>query len=142
MFQHLTKLCSAATECIAAFAVDSILQTRLLQAGVLWHLLLFMLDYDYTLDEGGVARSEEANQQEVCNKLAKLAVLACARLGGYLNGEQASPTNQLTRSSLEVLLTPYLVGQLSADTPEQVKSFTSGFIIYWFTFIDAETIDQ
>jgi len=62
-FQHLTKLCSATTECLAALAIDSILQMRMLQAGALWHLLLFMLDYDYTLEEGGVERSADANQQ-------------------------------------------------------------------------------
>jgi hypothetical protein len=44
----------------------------MLQAGVLWHLLLFMFSYDFTLEEGGVERSEEANQQVspfVCHKL-------------------------------------------------------------------------
>jgi hypothetical protein len=51
------------------------LQMMLLQAGVLWHLLLFMFSYDFTLEEGGVERSEEANQQVspiVCHKLGIL----------------------------------------------------------------------
>ena len=34
-----------------------------LQAGVLWHLLLFLFNYDYTLDESGVEKSAETNQQ-------------------------------------------------------------------------------
>lgn len=36
-----------------------------LQAGVLWHLFLFLFKYDYTLDESGVDASDETNQQ-VC----------------------------------------------------------------------------
>ena len=30
---------------------------------MLWHLLLFMFNYDYTLEEGGVESSAETNQQ-------------------------------------------------------------------------------
>lgn len=61
----MTKLCLAATECVGSLAVDSILQMQLLQSGCLWHLLLFMFNYDFTLEEGGVERSEEANQQVI-----------------------------------------------------------------------------
>ncbi|KAJ8971338.1 hypothetical protein NQ314_000751 [Rhamnusium bicolor] len=90
-FKHLIKLCSVATECVTALSVDSILQLELLKAGALWHLLLYMFKYDYTLDEGGVERSEEANQQEISNRLAKESVRACAALGGYIPGEDAPP---------------------------------------------------
>lgn len=62
-FKHLTRLCSVATECVSSLAVDYMLQMQLLQAGALWHLLLFMFSYDFTLEEGGVERSEDANQQ-------------------------------------------------------------------------------
>jgi hypothetical protein len=47
--QHLTSLCAVAAECVSALAVDSDLQMHLLQAGVLWHLLIFLFDYDFTL---------------------------------------------------------------------------------------------
>lgn len=118
----MTKLCYIATECVSALAVDAILQMHLLKAGILWHLLLFMFQYDYTLDEGGVERSEEANQQEVSNKLAKEAVRASATLGGYLKTESGtSPENPVTRSILEQLLTPYLANQLGNDKPEDVR---------------------
>ena len=50
-------------ECVSAFAADSILQLHMMQAGVLWHLLLFLFYYDFTLDEGGVEKSESSNQQ-------------------------------------------------------------------------------
>ena len=80
--QHLTALCAVATECVSSLAIDPILQMHLLQAGCLWHLLIFLFDYDYTLEEGGVEAEEENSKQVVANKLAKLAVLACSRLAG------------------------------------------------------------
>ncbi|XP_019866686.2 dnaJ homolog subfamily C member 13 [Aethina tumida] len=119
-FKHLTKLCSIATECISAFAVDGILQVELLKAGALWHLLLFMFNYDFTLDEGGVERTEDANQQEISNRLAKEAVKACASLGGYIAGPDKPPRNDLTRSILDSLLTPYLANQLGNEKPENI----------------------
>ena len=33
--------------------------------GCLWHLLIFLFDYDYTLEEGGVEAEEEASKQLV-----------------------------------------------------------------------------
>jgi len=68
---------------VSAFAVDQWLQTNLLHKGVLFHLMLFMFNYDYTLDEGGVETSDESNTQEVANNLARLSIRAVARLGGY-----------------------------------------------------------
>lgn len=53
------------TECVSAFCVDFWLQTNLFQSGVLWHLLPNLFKYDFTLDEGGVEKSQESNQQ-VC----------------------------------------------------------------------------
>ncbi|XP_011314513.1 dnaJ homolog subfamily C member 13 isoform X2 [Fopius arisanus] len=119
-FKHLTKLCSVATECVSSLATDSILQMQLLQSGALWHLLLFMFNYDYTLEEGGVERSQEENRQEVANNLAKLAVKACAKLGGYMTGDNETPVNPVTVAALESLLTPYLARQLSKDKPEEI----------------------
>ncbi|KAK0084129.1 hypothetical protein PV325_007587 [Microctonus aethiopoides] len=119
-FKHLTKLCSVATECISSLATDSILQMQLLQSGALWHLLLFMFSYDYTLDEGGVERNQDENRQEVANNLAKLAVKACAKLGGYMKGEDETPINPVTVAALESLLTPYLSRQLAKDQPEDI----------------------
>lgn len=121
-FQNLTKLCFVATECVTALSVDSILQMQLLKAGALWNLLLFMFSYDYTLDEGGVERSEDANQQEVSNRLAKEAVKACSCLGGCSKeGEQIAPDNPVTKAILEALLTPYLANQLCTAKPEEVS---------------------
>lgn len=72
-----------AAQTVAAFACDEWLQNNLLHAGVLWHLILFIFQYDYTLDEGGVETSDESNQQEVANNLARLSIIAVAKLAGF-----------------------------------------------------------
>lgn len=59
------------------------LQCNLSRNGVLWSLLLFMFDYDFTLDESGVEVSDKTNQQQLANNLAKMAVLGCIALAGY-----------------------------------------------------------
>ncbi|CAG9813597.1 unnamed protein product [Phaedon cochleariae] len=123
-FKHLTKLCSVATQCATALSLHPALQLGLLQAGALWHLLLFAFCYDFTLDEGGVERSEAANRQEGSNRLAKEAVRACAALGGYgkggKEGEERPAPNEWARAVLEALLTRYLSEQLADDRPEEL----------------------
>ena len=64
--------------------MDLFLQTHLYYAGVLWHLLVYLFNYDYTLEESGVQTSQDTNQQEVANNLAKLSLVALSRLGGYM----------------------------------------------------------
>ncbi|XP_017066190.1 dnaJ homolog subfamily C member 13 isoform X2 [Drosophila eugracilis] len=59
------------------------LQCQLSRNGVLWSLLLFIFEYDYTLDESGVEVSDKSNQQQLANNLAKMAVLGCISLAGY-----------------------------------------------------------
>ena len=115
-------MCYIATECVTALAADSILQMQLLKGGALWHLLLSMFNYDFTLEEGGVERTEDANQQEVSNRLAKEAIKACARLGGYLKDEEQSPYNPITREILDKLLTPYLSYKLGEGKPQEVRT--------------------
>lgn len=39
------------------------LQCDLIRNGVLWSILLFMFDYDYTLEESGVEIEEKSNKQ-------------------------------------------------------------------------------
>lgn len=117
----MTKLCSVATECVSALSIDPILQMELLKTGVLWHLLLYMFNYDYTLDEGGIEKDESTNKQEVSNRLAKESVRACSSLGGYVQGENMPSPNMLTRGILESLLTPYLANRLGQEKPEEVK---------------------
>ena len=67
-----TNITQVAVECVSAFAMDVALQSSLYQQGVMWHLLIYLFNYDFTLEEGGVRKSEESNQQEVANRLARL----------------------------------------------------------------------
>ncbi len=90
-FKNLARLCLEAAECVSAFASHLKLQHLLYESGVLVHLLFYMFNYDFTLEEGGVERSGESNQQEIANRLAIVALKACARLAGFngsLNGSK------------------------------------------------------
>lgn len=69
---------------VTSLAVNNYdLQCSLVKNGVLWSLLLFAFEYDYTLDESGVSTSEKSNSQKVANNLAKMSILACVALSGY-----------------------------------------------------------
>lgn len=59
MFLSILKSCLIITTVV--FETDPC--SCSLQAGVLWHLLLFLFNYDFTLDESGVEKSAETNQQ-------------------------------------------------------------------------------
>lgn len=54
------------------------------------------------------------------NRLAKLSVKACARLGGYYEGDLSTPENLVAKSLFEKLLTPFVAEQLSEENPHQV----------------------
>lgn len=118
-FKNLARLCTVVTECVSAFCVDFWLQTNLFQSGVLWHLLPNLFQYDFTLEEGGVEKNQETNQQEVANQLAKQSVVACARLAGYhsMDEEGAPPDNPTVKKSLMAMLTPYLARKLADPNP-------------------------
>ncbi|XP_005092836.1 dnaJ homolog subfamily C member 13 isoform X2 [Aplysia californica] len=121
-YKNLPKLCSVVCECISAFCVDFWLQTNLFQSGVLWHLLLYLFNYDFTLEESGVEKSQESNQQEVANHLAKMSVTACGRLAGFFSSESelSTPDNPSVKKSLYSLLTPYLARKLSNESPVEL----------------------
>ncbi|KAI0215551.1 DnaJ-like subfamily C member 13 [Lamellibrachia satsuma] len=141
-YKNLTRLCVVVTECVSAFSVDFYLQTQMYQCGVLWHLLLFLFKYDYTLEEGGVEKSDDTNQQEVANKLAKLAVRTSARLGGYTKGEAETPDNPSVKKSLCAMLTPYLARKLADDNPAEclkiLNSNTENPYLLWDNAARAE----
>lgn len=44
-------------------AVDTRLQHALINVGVLWQLLTFLFNYDFTLEESGLETKEESNNQ-------------------------------------------------------------------------------
>ena len=94
--QNLSRLNCVAAQTVSAFAVDEYLQNHLLQAGVLFHLLLFVFNYDFTLDEGGVETSDETNLQEVANNLARLTIVSVGRLAGFKSKTYLKNQNQYT----------------------------------------------
>lgn len=88
----------------------------------MWPLLLYMFNYDYTLEESGVEKSQDTNQQEVANLLAYLCVIACARLAGYNHpGDDSCPDNPAVKKSLCAMLTPYLARKLANNNPFEVS---------------------
>ncbi|KAL8616890.1 hypothetical protein ACOMHN_041809 [Nucella lapillus] len=121
-FKNLTRLCVVVTQCVAAFSVDGGLQTALFEAGALWHLLPHLFQYDFTLEEGGVDRTQDSNQQEAANQLARQSVLACARLAGYEGSTSGSalPDNPVVQKALRALLTPYLARKLTSPDPSEL----------------------
>ena len=52
-------MCGVAADCASSFARDFWLQTNLFRAGVLWHLIPRLFNYDYTLEESGVEKAGE-----------------------------------------------------------------------------------
>jgi len=63
--QHLVSLVSAVCDCVSAMSVNGAVQSFLLDAGALWYLLPFLFQYDFTLDESGVEKTADQNQQVV-----------------------------------------------------------------------------
>lgn len=141
----LPRLASLSVECVSSFAVDYWLQTHLFQAGILWHLIGYLFNYDYTLEESGIQKSEETNQQEVANSLAKLSLLALSRLGGYLMEDEATPENPAIRKSLSAMLTPYVSRKLAVVSPSEVlkmlNSNTENPYLIWNNGTRAELLE-
>lgn len=78
-YHNASKMCVFATDCVSSFSQDNRLQTMLLESGVLWHLIILLFDYDYTLDESGIEAKSETNLQEIKNELGRKAVRALRR---------------------------------------------------------------
>eukprot|EP00795_Rhopilema_esculentum_P013369 gene13369-4225_t len=118
--KNLTPLCCIVAECISNFSVDFWLQTLFLQSGALWHLLLFLFQYDYTLSESGVEASAESNQQELANSLARLSIRALARMAGFLDAPNNTPDNPAVKKSLTAMLTSYVTKKLVKESPHEI----------------------
>nr|XP_040126489.1 dnaJ homolog subfamily C member 13 [Ictidomys tridecemlineatus] len=143
--KSIPRVAALAVECVSSFAVDFWLQTHLFQAGILWYLLGYLFNYDYTLEESGIQKSEETNQQEVANSLAKLSVHALSRLGGYLPEEQATPENPTVRKSLAGMLTPYVARKLAVISATEIlkmlNSNTENPYLIWNNSTRAELLE-
>ena len=127
-YKNTQQLCIISADCVCAFAQDTTLQDSLLENGILWHLLLFLFNYDYTLDESGVEAKAETNVQEIHNDLARRCVHALRRLGGRQPIDEnalRTPDNQKVNTCLKGMLTYYLSRQLGKlDIREFLKLFS------------------
>lgn len=145
-FKNIPKLCSEVAACVSSFCVDYWLQTHLYKAGAMWPLLLYMFNYDYTLEESGVEKSQDTNQQEVANLLAYLCVIACARLAGYNHpGDDSCPDNPAVKKSLCAMLTPYLARKLANNNPFELlkllNSNTENPYLIWNNAARAQLVE-
>lgn len=95
------------------------LQCNLVRNGVLWSLMIFMFDYDYTLDESGVSTDEQSNNQQVSNNLAKLSLLACVALAGYQMTLLDEPKQSVVKS------VPKSNPTSRSDSPQQPAAIRS-----------------
>lgn len=109
------------------------LQSNLIQKGVLWSLLLFLFDYDYTLDESGVKTDEKSNQQKSSNNLARMSILSIVALCGYelkLILDECDPLNVAIRYNTATTPTGTASGCSSVkasaqSSPSTTSSYTS-----------------
>ncbi|EDV26296.1 uncharacterized protein TRIADDRAFT_21978 [Trichoplax adhaerens] len=146
-FKNLTVLCTTATDCVSALAIDTTLQAQMLAAGVVWHLLLYLFNYDYTLDEGGVEASTDTNQQLVANNLAKLSIRALIRLAGFQTpgSIEKTPDNTSIKKCVSAMLTPYVTKQLelkgSVEILKLLNSNSENPYLIWDNATRAQLID-
>jgi len=75
---------------------------------------------------GPAAPEVVGNEQKAANQQAKQAVKALGRLGGYLDGDQATPPNPRVRRTLAALLTPPLAKRLSRANPDPLLKTLNG----------------
>lgn len=109
------------------------LQSNLVKNGVLWSLLLFLFDYDYTLDESGVKTNEKSNQRKSANNLARMSILSIVALCGYdlkLILDESDPLNAAIRYNTATTPTGVASGSSSVkasaqSSPSTASTYTS-----------------
>lgn len=116
-FSNCPKLLQSSLECCFHLAVDSGLQDLIFQAGFLWHALLLIFHYDYTLEESGVDADVDTNTQKEANQHAKSAIYALCRLAGY-SGD--SPEHKPTQGCLNASLTSYITMRMKKEKAEEI----------------------
>jgi len=144
-FEGAPELTKAAMECVGALSQESFLQNHLLQSGVLWHLMLRLFNYDFTLDESGVEADESTNKQLFFNNHAKMSCVCLSKLGGWASGQGGTPKNPAIQGAVSAMLTPYLADQLAAKESKKVlkeiNSNTENPYLIWDNGTRAELSD-
>lgn len=113
-FEKAPLLARACIHCAESFCAFEELQRRVTEAGAIWHLLLYVFRYDYTLEDSGVVINEENHTQLFANRAAKAALRAIYALAGYRPSEEYLPTvpNRTLHGLLMHLLTPFIVKKM------------------------------
>lgn len=119
-FKNLVRLCCSAVECISCLSFEPKIQEYFIHAGVLWYLISFMFSYDFTLEECGIERTQEQNQQEAMNELAKISVACLATLTGANIDNNDNSNRAKVRAAIEKILTPYVTNALFQEQPHTI----------------------
>lgn len=106
-----TLIIRYALEGIGFMARDEKIQATLVECGVMWPLLRYILGFDPTLDEGRMSRDSLEDDigisQAASNCQARLSVRGLGMLCGALQDESlSSPKNVELQQALATLLTP------------------------------------
>ncbi|CCW61611.1 unnamed protein product [Phytomonas sp. EM1] len=117
-YENALELSRACIQACEAQCLDLELQLRLIDAGVVWHLLRALLRYDPTLESAGVELEESHHIQLSRNYVAVFAMRALCALAGFApdSTRPATQPNEAVRCLLKRLLTPYLLHMI-ATTP-------------------------
>lgn len=113
-YEKAAGLSRASIHCAESLCLDEQLQLAVTEAGAIWHLLLFVFRYDYTLEDSGVETNEENHTQLFANRAAKGALRTIYALAGFRPGEtyiESKPNVALYRM-LTQLLTPFIVKKM------------------------------
>jgi len=126
-----TLIIRYALEGVAFMARDEGLQIHLVECGVVWPLIRYLLGFDPTLDEGKMSRDtledDIGTSQAASNCQARLAVRALGVLCGALQDKNlVSQKNPKLQMALETLLTPSIALMLrNKRTSEMLKILNS-----------------
>eukprot|EP00388_Colpodella_angusta_P019071 GDKJ01047650.1.p1 GENE.GDKJ01047650.1~~GDKJ01047650.1.p1 ORF type:complete len:831 (+),score=58.24 GDKJ01047650.1:186-2495(+) len=113
-YEKTPALSRASIHCTESLCGNAELQKAVTAAGAIWHLLLFLFRYDFTLDDAGMELKEENHTQLFANRAAIGALKTIYALVGfqpddsYLKTEANVPLYKL----LQGMLTPYVVGKM------------------------------
>ncbi|CUF24956.1 endosomal trafficking protein, RME-8, putative [Bodo saltans] len=113
-FEKAPGLSRASIHCAESLCLEESLQQAVTEAGAIWHLLLFVFRYDYTLEDSGVQTNEENHTQLFANRAAKGALRTIYALAGFRPGDsyiESKPNVTLYRL-LSQLLTPFIVKKM------------------------------
>lgn len=138
------KVMQYAMDCIIRLSAVSVLQDKIVDAGVIWRLLPLLFRYDMTLEEAQ-SSGNVANTQKAANMQAKLAVRCMSRLGGYMDGAQATPKNDRVQRMMRALLTPILARRLVRVNPEALLETLVNTVeradVVWTSAMRTELLD-